>query len=445
MRNLFKKLRFSFRFLFAFWQKQQKLILISFLVGALFFLLAPKIYQIFPKKKQEKIALVGKFTIDELPLSIQHLVSDGLTTISDDGQVLPKLASGWETENENKEYIFTLKDDLFWQDGKPVLAKDINYNFSDVATTVINEKKIKFILKESFSPFPSIVSRPIFKKGLIGTGDYRLKTIKKNGQIVEKIILIPLKGEMPILIFRFYPTEEAARTAFKLGEVDVIKDINDPGDLNELKNAKIEQEIKYDRIVTIFFNTQNPKLASKSTRQALAYSIDKRWSPRALNPLNPKSWAYNPTVKKYEFDQKHAQSLLKNNEADEEAEPLKEIELATVPLLFPVAEKIKEDWSQLGIEVKIKSITALDQDFEALLINQEIPSDPDQYVLWHSTQKANIARYKSPKIDKLLEQGRKIQNLEKRKEIYYDFQKFLVEETPAVFLFHPTLYTITRI
>lgn len=446
MRNLFKKVRFSFRFLSAFWQKQQKLILISFLIGILCFLLMPKIYQFFPPKKTEKIGIVGKFTFNDLPLSVQNLISDGLTTIAEDGQVQPQLVAGWETANGDKEYIFTLKDNLFWQDGKPILAKDINYNFSDVATTVIDDKKIKYVLKEPFSPFPSIVSQPVFKKEWVGTGEYKVKSIKKNGLIIEKIVLVPVKNKnKPSFVFRFYPTEAAARIAFKLAEVNNIKEINDPGNLKEQKNVQITQEIKYNRVVVVFFDTRNSKLAAKTTRQALAYGIQKRWQPRALNPINPQSWAFNPTVKKYEFDLANAQKLLEKAKTDEGSEPLQEIELATIPSLFPIAEEIKKDWQKLGIETKIKSITTLNEGFEALLISQEIPSDPDQYVLWHSTQKSNITGYKSLKIDKLLEEGRKTQDLEKRKESYSDFQRFLVEDTPAVFLFHPTLYTVSRI
>jgi peptide/nickel transport system substrate-binding protein len=98
----------------------------------------------------------------------------------------------------------------------------------------------------------------------------------------------------------------------------------------------------------------------------------------------------------------------------------------------------------LGIEVKIKIINSLGESFDALLVAQEIPPDPDQYSLWHSTQASNISHYKSPKLDKLLEDGRKTLDKEKRKEIYADFQRFLVEDTPAIFLFHPTLYTVSR-
>ena len=123
---------------------------------------------------------------------------------------------------------------------------------------------------------------------------------------------------------------------------------------------------------------------------------------------------------------------------------LKEIELTTLSSLLPIAEEIKKDWDALGVNTKIKVINNPYAEFQALLATQEIPSDPDQYLFWHSTQAGNISRYKSPKIDKLLEDGRKTLDKTERKDIYSDFQKSIVEETPAIFLFHPTVYTISK-
>ena len=75
----------------------------------------------------------------------------------------------------------------------------------------------------------------------------------------------------------------------------------------------------------------------------------------------------------------------------------------------------------------------------------DIPKDPDQYSLWHSTQTStNVSRLANPRIDKLLEDGRIELDQETRKKIYLDFQRFLVEEVPAVFLYHPEYYTIKR-
>ena len=65
-------------------------------------------------------------------------------------------------------------------------------------------------------------------------------------------------------------------------------------------------------------------------------------------------------------------------------------------------------------------------------------------LLWHSDGPDNITHYKNLRIDKLLEDGRKTVDVAKRKAIYNDFQKYLLEDAPAVFLYYPDEYTITR-
>jgi len=443
MKKFFKKIRFSFVLFSTFFKKHQKLVLLGFIFGFLSFWGLPKIYKKFFFYQVERIGLVGKFSYDQLPLEIQEKISMGLTTISSDGHVLPQLAQSWEINKEGKEYIFTLKDNLFWQDGKPLKAQDINYKFSDVAATVLDEKRIKFELKEPFSPFLSVVSQPLFKEGLIGIGEYKVGKIKRSGSAVRQIHLLSTKTRKKI-IFKFYPTQEALKTAFKLGEIDTAEEISHPEELSSWPEVKVTPEVKYNRFVAIFFNTQNPKFSEKSFRQALAYSIQKKWSYRALTPINPYSWAYNPNVKPYNFDLENAKKLLENTKNNKE-EINKEIELATIPSLIETAEQIKNDWEKIGVECKIKVINNLEESFEVILASQEIPPDPDQYIFWHSTQELNITKYKSPKIDKLLEEGRRTFDEIKRKEIYSDFQKSLVEEAPAIFLFHPVVYTISKI
>ena len=444
MKRFLRRIRFYNHLSRAFWRKRKNIIILGFVVGMGTFFFIYKVFN-FPQENIERIGLVGKFTVQELPYEIQRLVSGGLTEINPDGSVKPDMAESWEVKNDGKEYWFKIKDNLFWQDKKPLTAFDINLKFTDVAMTIIDKKTIKFLLKEPFSPFPAILIKPIFKKGLVGTGEYRFKSIKKNGQIVEEIVLVPVKNKnKPKMVFRFYPTEEAARVGFKLGEIETLKEIVRPEELLKWKNVEISPQVKLNRFVAIFFNTNDPKLGDKSNRQALTNAIKKRWEPRALNSIDPSSWAYNQDVKPYNYDQENAKKLLENKTNGEIKEPLKEIVLSTFSSLLPVAEEIKKDWESLGITTKIKVVNVPSDDFQALLATQEVPPDPDQYLFWHSTQATNISNYKSPKIDKLLEDGRKEQDQEKRKTIYHDFQKFLVEETPVAFLFHPTVYTISK-
>src|SRR6185369_8402425 len=99
----------------------------------------------------------------------------------------------------------------------------------------------------------------------------------------------------------------------------------------------------------------------------------------------------------------------------------------------------------LNINVKLRLVGFPDlSNFQVVLVGQEIPPDPDQYYLWDSTQSTNFTGYKNPRIDKLLEDGRKSIDQSERKSIYQDFQQFLVEETPAIFLTHLKTYTVVR-
>lgn len=436
------KPRYYLRLIQAFWHKQRRIIVLTLAVTLISIYFLPKLINVSLLHRQQKIGLVGRYNLNTLPYEITSLISYGLTIPLPDGSIEPGLAQSWEVRENGRIYIFAIKEDVYWHDGTKVVAKDIDYNFSDVNVTVLDDQHIKFELKEPFSPFPVVVSRPIFKKNLVGLSDYRAKSIERSGQYIRKLALVPTgRQNKPNLVFHFYPNEEAAKTGYKLGEVDFLEDILSPSELEDWPNTKIEKAVKYDRYTAIFFNTQIEKLADKPIRQALAYAIDKRWEPRALSSYNPDSWAFNGTVKAYELDLENAKSLIGQNETGISIE---KISLSTIPSMLNIAEQIKSDWEKLGVETEIQLINSPSEEFEALLVSQQIPRDPDQYVLWHSTQATNLSKYKSPKLDKLLEDGRKTLSQDERREIYQDFQRFLVEDSPAVFLFYPTVYSISR-
>jgi len=115
---------------------------------------------------------------------------------------------------------------------------------------------------------------------------------------------------------------------------------------------------------------------------------------------------------------------------------------------LPIAEDIKNSWKDiLGINVSITIENQIDLDnFDALLTYGAITQDPDQYLFWHSTQtNTNITKLNNSRIDKLLEQGRQTSDQIERKQIYQDFQRYLLEESPAIFLSYPTVYTVSRL
>lgn len=425
----------------AFWSTHKRVILFASFLGILIANFVPRLMQLVKRSQPVRIGLVGKYTFETLPSEILGRISQGLTEIAADGSITPGLASSWEVLNDGRRYRFFLKNDIFWHNKEEIVSENVNYNFTDVSIARIDKKTLEFELKESFSPFLTAVSKPIFYKGLLGSGEWQVQSIKRNGQVIERLVLKPVNSGKANLVYKFYPTQALLKTAYKLGEVDLAQELENIDDFQNWPDFKIRENVRFNQLAAIIFNTGDGILSQISTRQALAYALEKNWSNRAFGPISPQSWAYNPNLKRYDFDLEKARDLLKKGIGEEEVSKIK-IELSVFPPLFTLAEEIVENWQALGLETEIKTVQVIPQEFQALLVIEDLPPDPDQYLLWHSTQPSNLSRFRSPQVDKLLEDGRKTLDPLKRREFYFDFQRFLVEDAPIVFLYHPNTYTI---
>jgi len=431
-----KNIRYTLRLISTFFSKFKALIILGILGGVAMSFAINLVIPALGNKSTIRIGLTGRFTATTLPSEILNLIGNGLTQIDEKGDVIPNLADSWQSPDKGKTWLFHLREGVNWQDGKPVTANDINYQFSDLSVEKPDQNTLVYKLEHPYSAFPSVVSKPVFKKGLLGTGEWRVKKISLAGDYVTSLTIINNQKEKQI--YKFYPTEERTKLAFKLGGVDKISQIHNPKPLDSWKKIKISKDVSMGEYVALFFNTQDPSLSDKTIRQALAYGIDKDilGELRAISPISIDSWAYNPQVKPYNFDQQRATKDIKEGLT---------INLSTSAILLPIAEKIAKNWEGIGVKTNVEVFSTIPNNYQALLVIFDIPEDPDQYPVWHSTQtNSNISKYSNPRIDKLLEDGRTELNLEERKKIYLDFQRFLVEDSPAVFLYYPTTYTISR-
>lgn len=452
---MYKKLRFAARFAVSLVAKYRLAIVIGLVVGALSFFSFPLLLTRLPVlRPTQKVGLVGRYTISDLPPNITSKISIGLTILSPSGQTSPGLADSWQATDSGKTYVFTINPDFRWHDGSPLKSPDIKYSFKDAAVSYPDDRHLVISLTDPFAPLPAIVSKPVLKstgfpRRYLGVGAYKIAGFTRNGPLIESVSLTPAAPDstLPNLRYIFYPTQSQARTALKLGVLSSIEDLPDPADLSQWPNLNLTPLVHTDRYVAVFFNTEDPFLTGsggKNLRLALSYAIDKSRFPqdrRAYGPISTDSWVYNADVKHYEQDVNRAKTLLKTA-GDKIPQPLN---LSVVPAYLDVAEAVKSDWEALGLSVNLQVTPDLPDGFQTLIVAQSIPADPDQYNLWHSTQTAtNITKLKNPRIDKLLEDGRKIIDPTERRQTYLDFQRFLLEEVPAVFLFHPQTYTITR-
>jgi len=392
-------------------------------------------------RPQTRIGLVGKYTPETLPLEIRELISIGLVVLDAKGDPQPALADSWSIEEDGHLYRFHLDPTKRWHQDGFVQPDDLQYHFADVVVEP-GENSLIFHLKDPFAPFFSAVSRPVLKDGRYGVGEYTLASSSVYAGILQSITLLSSSRK---LVYKFYPTENSALTAFRLGELDTLRQLSFiPEDLVQDSRIVISQNENDLKLAVLFFNNRDNLLLNKPTRQALAYAIaDKSFGfRRALGPVPESSWAFNPLVKSYEFDPERARTLLKQDFPDPSALSL---ELKTTLQYLSQAEQIADNWREhLGIKVTVKVVTSLSSDYQVFLADFTPPLDPDQYTTWHSTQPTNYTNYTNLKVDKLLEDGRRTLDKKLRKEIYQDFQRFLLEDAPAVFLFYSRSFDLSR-
>ena len=253
---------------------------------------------------------------------------------------------------------------------------------------------------------------------------------------------------------------------FKKGEVDQLKDLRQLYDLDQWSdgNITIERKVNYDQYLAIFFNHSDP-VVTRNLKQALYYALEKpQGIERAVSPINPRSWAYLEGGKDYAKDLERATERML---ASLPNQPL-DLSLTSTSIYYAEANQIKKEWEEFGqlayekcqqsadaddkelcenvkikVELKISNFPDT-QDFQLLLLGQEIPVDPDQYLIWHSEQSTNFTHYKNTRIDSLLEKGRQTLDQKERQTVYQEFQQFLLEDPPAIFLNYLPSYTVTR-
>ncbi len=391
-----------------------------------------------------RIGYVGEYSPSNLPLEIQKQMSFGLTNIAKNGAAIKGLATAWESTDSGKLYTFHLDPLVTWHTGKPVVASDINYNINNVTFQALDDHTLQVKLPNPFSVFTVLVSKPIFSKNLTGFGQYKVSTLRLKGGTITFLRLVAAgTTPLPTLEYRFYRSEDQAMLAYKLGEIDELADISsiDPT-LEKWRNTRIQKTYNKNRIITLYFNMKDPLMKDKQIRQMLAYSIPDLGFTHAYSPIAPTSWAYTDEVKHYDPDMKQAKALFT---AAKMGTSSAEITITTFSQYLGVAQEMVKSWQSLGLKVNIRTANTINEPYQILLSAQDIPTDPDQYVYWHSTQGAtNISGIANAKIDKLLEDGRIEQNTDTRTKLYVDFQKRLVEELPVVFLYYPTVYSMMR-
>jgi peptide/nickel transport system substrate-binding protein len=381
----------------------------------------------------------------------------------------------------------------------PEYKSPLQVTFHGVSVAEIDEKQVQFTLLEPFAPFlasltvgiiPSHIWEEVSPKRAtltdlnlspIGSGAYKFEkyTKDKNGNIGSYTLVrnpdyYNTPANIEELVFKFYTNANSAVDALVNRNIEGLAFVpaNLTEEVNDLRGVEILTP-SLPQVTALFINQQaNELLEESDVRQALALATDKQaivdqvfsGSANVIHaPVLPGMIGYHENVEKYDHDPEAAKALLVDHmpededcEDDEDCEGSEEpkIELTLTvldqPEFISTAEILQTQWAQVGITLEIQVVSAMDlsalvlsdRNYELFLTGELLGIDPDPYPFWHSSQAEepglNLSCYTNRKADELLEEARTNTDPDQRSEKYIEFQDYLAEDIPAIFLYQPS-------
>ncbi len=448
--------------------------------------------------------------VDPVARDVGRLLYAGLVRVVDGGTLAPDLAREWAIAGDGLTYTFRLQPLARWHDGQAVSSADVlatiallqspSYQgpaelaaaWRGVRLEAPDPQMVVFRLDEPSSLFLHACSIPILPRHLfgadgkadllrhpnsfapVGAGPFRLHSVDEEG--IRLVRHESYAGRRPMLEevhLRFYPDRAAAEQALGAGAVDGLAGISPPR-LNSLDHADMlsTREAPLDGFQTmLLLNQDNPVLADQSVRRAIALGLSRRalvdsgivgHAVPAYVPVPRYSSAYSLAL---EVDGDVARATRLLEEAGWLGSPIRvrngrelRVELSAVAESRQVAlaEALAGQLGALGFRATVQPVDFLDlfrerlmpRRYDAALIDVwPGGSDPDLYLMWHSSQRErglNFAGYGSEAMDRVLSRSRTEVDPSRRLEVTAEFQRIWAEDVPSVVLASPLLvYTIS--
>ncbi|MCZ2846088.1 MAG: ABC transporter substrate-binding protein, partial [Candidatus Bathyarchaeota archaeon] len=161
--------------------------------------------------------------LNEADRDVSELIFAGLLKYNSDGKVVKDLAKDFKRSKDGLNYEFTLKDNIFWSDGREITTQDVLFTmqsirdpevqsplriiWQDIKIELKDNKTIKFTLPNAYPPFlenftvkilPYHVFQEVSPQDLIlhppenltSSGPFEVKVIEEDEEKnIKKIVL----------------------------------------------------------------------------------------------------------------------------------------------------------------------------------------------------------------------------------------------------------------
>ena len=422
-------------------------------------------------------------------------IHTGLLTTNDTGDVLPSIAKNWYVEDDNITWIFNLRNDAIFHNGKKVTAYDVKYSLERLLSPGLNSPNTWFIdyiegaeefmegkegevrginilddyrlsikLNKPFSGFVLLLSHGCcaimdsqeLKKGnLVGCGPYILDSYDDNEY---KLVACEnyIGGKPYCDIIRVTNGDGNALNYFLEGEYDFYI-IQNKAEYETIKSRELGKDIKFIDLVATFYigfkmkNTRSP-YTQKNMRQAISYAIDKkRIIDEVVGGLGVEAKCMIPPelvscdhVEGYEYSPKKAKKIIQKENVD----LTRPLVILTGPYIHPILKLVEEDLKVLGITCKYKKVS--DEQFISSKELQEgydiyfygwyaDALEPSSFIkpLFGADSESNLSCYQNQQVMELTERAAQMANPKRRGELYEEIQRIISEDIPCIPLFHP--------
>jgi peptide/nickel transport system substrate-binding protein len=340
-----------------------------------------------------------------------------------------------------------------------------------------------------------------FNRKPIGSGPFQVEQFGSGeaGQ-AQHILLSAFPGYfgrqryIAKIDFKFYPDFSLMLNAYRAGEIqglhkvpaDQLTAVRDTPSLNLYTGAQAGYSM-------IFLNQGDdalPFFQDQNVRQALQLSLDRRKIIEevlhgqglvANSPIIPGTWAYAADLPPLVPDQERARQLL--NEAgwrypvppprprEETGDvvitptdvpnsndlPIRAKEGIPIsftlytnnnPLQVALANAVATQWQDIGVKATVVPVQAgllnnylAPRNYQAALLDVQLPNDPDPYPFWHETQAdppgQNYSQFRDRDVSEVLEQARRTNDTSQRISLYHKFQEMFREKIPGILLYYP--------
>ncbi len=317
-----------------------------------------------------------------------------------------------------------------------------------------------------------ITRSPLSRKP-IGTGPYRFKEWIPGQKVVLESFHDYFEGRPYIdrYVYRIIPDTSTMYMELKAGGLDLMSltpiQYQRQTDTPEFLSRFNKYRYAASSYVYLGYNLGNPLFGDKRARQAITSAISKQeiiqgallgmgqpaTAPTSREPgrITPASRTSAITRKRPgHFWQKRAGNRL-GRHTGQGWPPFRFTVLTNQgnEQRLKTAQIIQQRLRAVGIDVRIRVLEwssfithFIDKrNFEAVILAWTITPDPDIFDVWHSSKtgpkELNFIGFRNAEVDRLLDEGRRTFDREKRKHCYYRIQDILAEEQPYTFLFVP--------